>query len=101
MIDQTKAQEILGDRQRAYLRAFKMTEAAGEAVLSDLAAFCRADETCVVPGDRDRTYVLEGRREVYLRIMDHLRLSTELLVQKYTRPAKGAISHDDRDPSGE
>lgn len=88
--------EMLGDRQRAYLLAFK--EAAGEAVLADLAVFCRADETCVVPGDRDRTYVLEGRREVYLRIRDHIRLSTDELVQKYTRPAKGAISHDDRDP---
>jgi hypothetical protein len=86
-------QEVLADRQRAYLFAFK--EAAGAAVLADLATFCRADETCVVPGDRDRTYVLEGRREVYLRIQDHLRLSTEQLVEKYTRPAKGAISHDD------
>lgn len=95
MIDQEKAKEIFGDRQRAYLRAFKMTEAAGDAVLADLATFCRADESCVVPGDRDRTYVLEGRREVYLRIQDHLRLTTEQLVQKYTRPAKGAISHDD------
>lgn len=85
--------EILGDRQRAYLLAFK--EAAGAAVLADLAVFCRADETCVIPGDRDRTYVLEGRREVYLRIMDHLKLSTEQLVEKYTRPAKGAYGHDD------
>lgn len=87
-----KVSEVLGDRQRAYMLAFK--EAAGAAVLADLAIFCRADETCVVPGDRDRTYVLEGRREVYLRIQDHLRLTTEALVQKYTRPAKGAISHD-------
>ena len=89
---------ILGDRQRAYLLAFNGQEAAGAAVLADLAIFCRADETCVVPGDRDRTYVLEGRREVYLRIRDHLMLSTDELVQKYTRPAKGAISHDHRDP---
>lgn len=94
------AKEALGDRQRAYLLAFNKDEAAGAAVLADLAVFCRADETCVVPGDRDRTYVLEGRREVYLRIQDHLRLTTEQLVEKYTRPAKGAISHDDRsDPS--
>lgn len=92
--------EVLGDRQRAYLLAFNREEAAGAAVLADLAIFCRADETCVVPGDRDRTYVLEGRREVYLRIQDHLRLTTEALVQKYTRPAKGAHGHDDdqRDP---
>ena len=90
-----KLLQILGDRQRAYLLAFNRDEAAGMAVLADLAAFCRADETCVVPGDRDRTYVLEGRREVWLRIQDHLKKSTEELVQKYTRPAKGAHGHDD------
>jgi len=94
-----KLLEVLGDRQRAYLLAFNKDDAAGLAVLADLATFCRADETCVVPGDRDRTYVLEGRREVYLRIRDHLRLTTEQLVEKYTRPAKGAISHDHQDPA--
>lgn len=94
-----KLLEIFGDRQRAYQLA--LNTAAGKAVLLDLAIFCRANETCVIPGDRDRTYVLEGRREVYLRLMDHLNLTTDDLVQKYTRPAKGAISHDDRsnDPS--
>ena len=96
-----KLTEILGDRQRAYLLTFKNPEASAavEAVLADLAVFCRADETCVVPGDRDRTYVLEGRREVYLRIRDHLRLTTEELVEKYTRPAKGAYGHDNEQPS--
>jgi hypothetical protein len=89
--------QVLEDRQRAYMLAF-LTEA-GKAILTDLATFCRAAETCVVPGDRDRTYVLEGRREVYLRIRDHLDMTIDQLVTTYTRPAKGAISHDDRDPS--
>jgi hypothetical protein len=90
-------QEILADRQRAYMLLFKTP--AGEAILADLAVFCRANETCVVPGDRDRTYVLEGRREVYLRIRDHLDLAIDQLAAKYTRPAQGAISHDDQDPA--
>jgi hypothetical protein len=77
-----QAKAICSDRQRAYLLAFK--EAAGKAVLLDLATFCRANETCVVPGDRDRTYVLEGRREVYLRIRDHLDLTVDQLVEKYS-----------------
>jgi hypothetical protein len=96
-----KATEVLGDCQRAYLLVFgdKDKEAAIQAVLADLTMFCRANETCVVPGDRDRTYVLEGRREVFLRIQDHLKLTTEQLVEKYTRPAKGAISHDRTYPS--
>jgi hypothetical protein len=89
-----KLLEILGDRQRAYQLAFK--DVAGEAVLADLAVFCREAETCLIPGDRDRTYALEGRREVILRIRDHLKLTTTELLEKYTRPAKGAISHDDR-----
>lgn len=84
---------IFTDCKRAYQLAFA-TEA-GKAVLADLVPFCRAAETCVVPGDRDRTYVLEGRREVYLRIQDYLTLTPEQLVERYTRPAKGAISHDD------
>jgi hypothetical protein len=95
MIEADKAKQILVDRQRAYALAFG--EVAGQAILADLAVFCRANETCVVPGDRDKTYVLEGRREVYLRIRDHLDLTVEQLMEKYTRPAKGAISHDRHD----
>jgi hypothetical protein len=95
MIEADKAKQILVDRQRAYALTFG--EVAGQAILADLAVFCRANETCVVPGDRDKTYVLEGRREVYLRIRDHLDLTVEQLMEKYTRPAKGAISHDDDD----
>src|SRR3954469_23559464 len=88
---------IFTDCKRAYQVAFNSE--VGKAVLADLAVFCRANETCVVPGDRDRTYVLEGRREVYLRIKHHLDLTIDQLVPIYTRPAQGAISHDDRDPS--
>lgn len=77
---------IFTDCKRAYQVAFNSE--VGKAVLADLAPFCRADETCVVPGDRDRTYVLEGRREVYLRIRAYLDLSPEQLVERFTRPAK-------------
>jgi len=48
-------------------------------VLRDLAAFCRAAESCVVPGDRDKTLVLEGRREVWLRVANHFHLTPEQL----------------------
>ena len=87
---------VLTERKTAYQRAF--AEAAGQAVLNDLMPFCRSRETCVVPGDRDRTYVLEGRREVYLRIRDHLDLTPEQLLELYSRPAQGAISHDTEKP---
>ena len=86
--------QIMTDRKRAYQLAFNSP--AGEAVLFDLNPFCRARESCVVPGDRDRTYVLEGRREVFLRIRDHLDLTAEELVERYTKPAIGA--HGDELP---
>lgn len=79
-------------RKRAYQLAFGSP--AGTTVLADFSRFCRARETCVVPGDRDQTFILEGRREVFLRVQDYLDLSIEQLIEKYTRPAEGAISHD-------
>lgn len=79
---------IFTDRQRAYRLTFNTD--AGKAVLADLSVFCRGRETCVVPGARDLTYVLEGRRETYLRIRDHLDLTVEELIEQYTKPAIGA-----------
>lgn len=65
----------------AFRRAFGSY--AGQAVLIDLARFCRAGETCVIAGDHDRTLILEGRREVFLRIQEHLRLQPEQLYALY------------------
>lgn len=78
-----EALQIFADCKRAYQLVFSTP--AGEAVLADMSPFCRARETCVVPGDRDRTWVLEGRREVYLRIRDYLELTPEQLVERYTQ----------------
>jgi hypothetical protein len=91
-VNREEAIQIWTDCKRAYQLAFNTP--AGEAVLIDLMPFCRARETCVVPGDRDRTYVLEGRREVYLRIRDYLDLTPEQLVDKYTTPAQGAYGNE-------
>lgn len=85
-----QALQVFTDCKRAYQLAF--SGPGGQAVLADLKPFCRADETCVVPGDRDRTYVLEGRREVYLRIMDYLTLAPEQLVKRYTKQAQGVTT---------
>ncbi len=91
------ALQVFDDCKRAYMLTFG-TEA-GRTVLADLAKFCRAGESAAVPGDHDRTWTLIGRREVYLSIRDYLDLTPEQLVEKFTRPAQGAISHDDRVPS--
>lgn len=83
-----EALKFFSERKTAYQLAFG--SAGGRAVLDDLGVFCRARETCVIPGDRDRTYVLEGRREVYLRIRDYLDLTPDQLVALNTKPIKGA-----------
>lgn len=77
-----RALDFIRGRKRAYQSVF--SGPAGETVLADLAKFCRAAETCVVPGDRDKTFVLEGRREVFLRIGQHLGLTSEQLYALYT-----------------
>lgn len=54
------------------------------AILDDLREFCRAETSCIVIGkdgrvDTHATAVAEGRREVYLRIMQTLNLSDAVL----------------------
>src|SRR5512146_1060172 len=48
----------------------------GEMVLADLARFCRANEPCFMKDDRYHA-LLEGRREVWLRIQNELKLPIE------------------------
>jgi hypothetical protein len=91
-VTRDEAIQVETDCKRAYQMVFNTP--AGEAVLIDLTPFCRARETCVVPGDRDRTWVLEGRREVFLRIRDYLDLTPEQLVEKHTTPAIGAQDNE-------
>jgi len=93
--------QVLTDRKRAYQLVFGESPAS-IAVLEDLTTFCRGRETCLIPGDHDKTYALLGRNEVFHRIRDHLELSPEQLLAKYTRPAKGAHGHViSNDPSPE
>lgn len=79
-----EAEELVGQRKTAYQLTYQVEQPANVDVLIDLARFCRANETCVVKGDRDMTLVLEGRREVWLRIQQHLGLTTEQLTALYT-----------------
>lgn len=69
--------EFLTSRKQQYQRTFSGVN--GEAVLEDLARFCRANETTFLP-DARASAVLEGRREVWLRIQHHLNLSPDQLV---------------------
>lgn len=86
--------EYLIQRKSAYwfglpvlLRGLKPDEVPGpplEMMISDLARFCRA--TSDVTGTTDReTYILIGRRQVFLRIMEHLYLPPEQLYELYSK----------------
>jgi len=76
-----RAIAFLWRRKRAYKLTFGSLS--GQEVLMDLIKFCRATTTCAVPGDHDRTLIAEGRREVFLRITEHLHLNAEELYALY------------------
>lgn len=69
-------------RRMQYLQTF--SNEAGKNVLADLAVFCRANESTFHADPRAHA-VLEGRREVWLRLQNHLRLTDEELYELYGR----------------
>ncbi len=71
---------FLQGRKRSYLTTFG--NPIGQNVLRDLAKFCRAHETTFHSDPRVHA-ALEGRREVFLRIANHMNLSTDELYHLY------------------
>ncbi len=69
-----RSREAFKQRQTGYKLAFGSP--AGMEVLRDLMLFCRAHQSCFHQDPRVHA-VLEGRREVYLRIRNHLNLTEE------------------------
>lgn len=78
---------VLLARRRAYIALFfeedGLPNVHQRLVLADLRKFCRADESCF-DADPRKHAILEGRREVWLRIQQHLRL-TERDIEKFTQ----------------
>ncbi len=54
-----------------------------QGVLDDLRGFCRADRSCFDPDPRIHA-VMEGRREVWLRIQQHIDLEVNHLLRLYS-----------------
>ena len=79
-----KVLNFIGFRKQSYQQTFNPENRFNVAVLEDLAKFCRADRSTFHPDPRVHA-VLEGRRETYLRIMQHLSLSTEDLAKLFTK----------------
>lgn len=74
----------MAERQKAYALVFGDEKRAGSTlmVLDDLSRFCREKSSCFHIDPRAHA-ALEGRREVILRIRDHLELSVPELCNKY------------------
>ena len=83
---EAEADAFLRNRRDAYVRTF--TSEDGKRVLADLRWFCRLDNT---PWDADpRIHALmTGRFEVGRRILDHVDLTFDQLVEKYTKTPEG------------
>jgi len=62
-------------RRNAYKNTFNNPE--GKLVLADLRRFCRATLPTADVDNLHTTFLLEGRREVWLRVMTHLQLTDE------------------------
>lgn len=77
--------EKIDELQRAYRGTFEVRQPANIMVMEDLSKFCRATETCGVPGDHDKTFTLIGRHEVWLRIQQFLELNPEQLFLLFAR----------------
>lgn len=76
--DELRKREALNARIGAYSRLFDPKNADARLVLEDLAAFCRAAESTFHPDARVAAQ-LDGRREVWNRVQQHVQLSHETL----------------------
>lgn len=83
--------EFVSRRKRAY--QVTLGQPAGRPVLVDLAVFCRANDNTVALNpdgtvNTELTFTLIGRREVWLRIQQHLNIPAEELTAIYAGQPK-------------
>lgn len=79
---------FLGLRKRSYQSIFGPAGAAGSEAMVDLAKFCFAFDSCTEP-DANLTLVKSARRDVWLRIQQHLHLQPEELAVLYRAVTAG------------
>ncbi len=72
--------DFLRTRKQSYLQTFNKESQPARKVLKDLSKFCRANSS-TFHADPRVAAMLDGRREVWLRITQHLNLTTEQLLK--------------------
>jgi hypothetical protein len=83
--EKSKLHEYYHERSIAYGRIFDPESPFTELVMADLARFCRSNETTFHTDARVHA-LMEGRREVFLRIQEFLTLNADQLLEKHTKP---------------
>lgn len=76
---------FLSFKREHYCLTFAKDNPHAQAVLRDLAKFCRANATAFDTDARIHA-ALEGRREVWLRIQQHLNLQPDELAELFGQP---------------
>ena len=71
-----RLRQFIFKRQHAYLQVFNPDNVYRDTVLKDLAKFCRANDSSFHVDPRAHA-MLEGRREVFLRIQRYLQLTPD------------------------
>jgi hypothetical protein len=87
-----RARQFLARRRTAYVKTFQGPF--GEEVLADLAKFCRANQSTFHSDPRVHA-VAEGRREVWLRVSQHLNLTDEQLWRLYGQPTRTELNNNE------
>jgi hypothetical protein len=87
-----RARQFLARRRTAYVKTFQGPF--GEEVLADLARFCRANQSTFHSDPRVHA-VAEGRREVWLRISQHLNLTDDQLWRMYGQPTRTELNNNE------
>ena len=77
-----KVKSILFTRKQAYQFVFNPDSIHAQRVLVDLARFCRANKSTFHENDRAHA-LAEGRREVFLRIQNHINLDADEFIKTY------------------
>lgn len=85
--DKAKIEDELRHRQVAYSNVFHKDSVFAMEVLKDLRKFCHADRSSFHPDPRLHA-VIEGRREVWLRIQHQLEKTLEEILEIYTEAPK-------------
>ena len=76
------ALDLIRKRKQDYAHTFEEGDRFNQAVLADLTRFCRGSQTTFHENQRMND-VLQGRREVLLRICEHLGMNERELYEKF------------------